>query len=193
MAPIQYLIVPNGCSTVDSVIVFQNNTPPALVIQSALEELDCNNPTVSLIAESPTSNISYEWFDDQNNSIGNTPVVDDISQVGVYTVIITDINNGCTSSDFIEVIDNTDYPLAEAGNPTLINCFDPEITLDGSASQSGTDINYLWFNLGYTSQNFISGLPTSIRIIVLPASLHETVLQELHVGHLEMSETKSVD
>ena len=69
-------------------------------------------------------------------------------RVGIYTVIITDNNNGCTSTDYIEVIDNTDYPLAEAGNPTLINCIEPEITLDGSASQSGTDISYLWSGPG---------------------------------------------
>ncbi len=92
--------------------------------------------------------ITYEWFDDQNNSIGNAPTIDDVSQVGIYTVIITDVNNGCTNSDSITVIDNTSYPFAEAGNPTLINCYEPEITLDGSASQSGVDINYLWSGPG---------------------------------------------
>lgn len=138
----------NGCSTVDSVVVFQNNTPPTVVIQSALEELDCNNTTTDLIADSPTPNISFEWFDDQNNPIGNTPIITNISQVGIYTIIVTDITNGCTHSEVIEVIDNTDYPQAEAGNPNLINCFEPEITLDGSASQSGIDISYSWSGPG---------------------------------------------
>jgi gliding motility-associated-like protein len=161
----------NGCSNSDSIVVFQNIESPDIVIQSALEELDCNNPIADLIADSPNPNITYEWFDEQNNSIGNTSVINDISQVGIYTVIITDTNNGCTSSEFIEVIDNTEYPQAEAGIPTLINCFQPEITLDGGGSQSGPDINYSWSGPGLSGP-----INESVSMATLPGTYILTVI-----------------
>ena len=140
----------NGCSSTDSVIVFQDINWPTLIIQSTLEEIDCITPTVDLIVDSPTPNVSFEWFDDQNNSLGNTAVINNISLAGIYSIIVTDENNGCTSSDFIEVINNIEYPQVDAGNPPLINCLEPIVSLDGSASQTGMDFTYLWQGPGIT-------------------------------------------
>ena len=161
----------NGCSSIDSIIVVENTIPPMVILQSTLAELDCNTPTASLIADSPTPNVDFEWFDDQNISIGNTAEVMDISEAGIYTLIVIDNNNGCTSTASFEVIDNIDYPQVNAGDPSLLNCYDTEISLDGSASQTGPDIVYLWEGPG------VSGAPDqAVSSATIPGTYTLTVL-----------------
>ena len=133
----------NGCTATDFIEIFEDITPPIVIIQSNLEEINCNTPSSDLIADSPTPNATFQWLNDQNNIIGNDAVINGITEAGIYTIIVTG-ENGCTATDFIEVIDNINYPNANAGNTSLLNCFNTEINLNGSASQTGSDIIYLW-------------------------------------------------
>ncbi len=137
----------NGCSSSDIIEVFEDIDPPVIVIQSNLEEIDCITPLSDLISESPTPGVSFEWFDDQNNSIGTTAEINGISQGGIYTIIVT-ADNGCTAMDQIEIINNIEYPASLAGNPSTIDCINTEAVLDGSASSNGANISYVWTGPG---------------------------------------------
>ncbi len=68
---------------------------------------------------------------------------------GTYILTITDLSNGCTAQDSVLILDNTTPPLASAGPDTIINCQNRNIRLDGTASVSGSGINYQWSGPGF--------------------------------------------
>ena len=149
----------NGCiSSIDTVIISNNNQAPNLDIQTPLS-IDCNNSTVGIIGESPNPNVSFEWFS-AGISIGNESSVDGIDSPGFYTLVVTDNQTGCSGSETIEVLENLDPPLADAGPPSTIDCYSPEVTIDGSNSQNGLDIFYNWSGPGIISPPDGTGIAT---------------------------------
>src|SRR5690606_20844608 len=90
--------------------------------------------------------------------IGNNPVLTGITEPGIYSLVVTNNQTGCTDSEAVEVFQNEDYPVAEAGNPQHLNCYVTETILDGSNSDGGNDIVYQWSGpaggiSGSTTQN----------------------------------------
>ncbi len=143
----------NGCvSSPDSVTVINNNLAPELVIELPLN-LDCNNESIAIIGNSSNVDVSFEWLNN-NVSIGIGSSIDGIDLPGMYTLVVTDNQTGCTGSETIEVFQDIEFPSAEAGLPQIIDCYTPEVTLDGSGSQTGPEIIYNW-----TGPN-VSGIPT---------------------------------
>ena len=54
---------------------------------------------------------------------------------GVYTLIVTNIDNGCTAIASVEIFEDVATPLADAGQDGILTCDITEITLDGSSTQ----------------------------------------------------------
>ncbi len=134
----------NGCTSLeDALEVFDQTDNPDIFVQSPLEALDCNVSSLDLTGGSLNNDASFQWIFD-SNLIGTDEILDNITAPGIYTFIVTDNQTGCTSSESVEVFDNSNYPNAEAGNPQLLNCSIVEATLDGSSSESGPDIIYQW-------------------------------------------------
>jgi gliding motility-associated-like protein len=149
----------NGCvSSPDTVIIIDNNVDPEVVIETPLS-IDCNNPEVAIIGNASISGATLEWFSG-NISIGNGSAINGIDAPGFYTLVATDNQTGCTGSETIEVFQDINPPLADAGSPQLINCYDPEVTLDGSGSENGTEFSYTWSGPGVT------GIPTNVDVTV---------------------------
>ena len=93
----------NGCSNEDIVQVLGDFEPP-IANAGMNQTLDCNNLSVLLEGNGSSigTNISYQW----QNASGET-VGEDISfntdMIGVYQLIVTDNQNGCTAEDQVEV------------------------------------------------------------------------------------------
>ncbi len=153
----------NGCvSLPDIVNVLENNTDPTAEIQQSTAELNCNVLSLDLIGNSPNSDVVYEWLDENGNQIATTAVVDEVANGGVYTFVVLDTITGCSSSDIIEIVDNTGYPFASAGISQTIDCYNPEVTLDGSASEVGSSIIYAWVGPGISTPINSMNLPTTL-------------------------------
>ena len=133
----------NGCtSAIDETEVFDQTVTPDIFVQSPLEDLDCNVTSLDLTGGS-IDDASFEWFFN-NISVGVNEILSDVTEPGVYTFIVTNNQTGCIAMDSVEVFDNSDFPDAEAGNPQLINCYETEVGLDGTGSETGQDIVYQW-------------------------------------------------
>ncbi len=146
----------NGCvSAPDTVIISNDDDAPNFIIETPLS-LDCNITSTALVSSANGTDLSFEWFDDNNVSIGNDPVIGGITEPGEYILVVTNNLTGCSGSEAIEVFENVVFPTALANTPDILNCYDPETTLDGSASQGGANIVYNWSGPG------INGDPTSI-------------------------------
>lgn len=121
----------NGCTSTATAVVALNNTPPGATL-GASGNLNCNNASINLIAGSgpPASSLSHTWTKPDNSTVstGSDPVLN-VNVPGTYTVLITNNQNGCTSTANATVIQNPNVSAAAVS--TLASCFGAS---DGSVS-----------------------------------------------------------
>jgi hypothetical protein len=112
----------NGCTSTATAVVSLNNTPPGASLSTS-GNLNCNNSTVNIIASStpPTSQLEHLWTkpDGSTTSTGPIPVLN-VDQPGAYSVLITDMENGCTSTTSVTVIQNPN--VTSTASATLASC-----------------------------------------------------------------------
>jgi len=105
---------PNGCTSTASTNVNLNDTPPGASLDVAAN-LNCNNATVNIAASStvPASSRTHLWTLPNGSEVhtDNNPILQ-ASAPGAYTVVITDTQNGCTSSATVTVIQNPSVTAA---------------------------------------------------------------------------------
>lgn len=132
---------PNGCPIQTSVTVAIDTIIPAF--QAFGDTLDCTTGEGTLFVTSSTFGDAYTWTGPTNfmSNLSN-PVVD---EVGQYQVVVTGANT-CQDSAIVEVIEEPNVPLAEAGEAEDLDCNSLLVGLDGSASVGDTDLSYLWLN-----------------------------------------------
>jgi len=136
----------NGCSATDQVTVTTGVLYP-LVQVSAPGPLTCAVQTIQLDGTDSDAGpgFVYNWTTVAGNIIsgadGPQPVVD---LPGIYTLAVTNLNNGCVSSaDAVAAID-TIPPEAEAGPQSMLTCAVQQLQLDGAGSSAGPFFSYQW-------------------------------------------------
>lgn len=151
----------NSCVTRDTVVVDQNiATPAANAGQDRI--LNCQNTSLSLNGSLSDvgATIVYLWTGPSINPSTEGDVNPPIDQPGTYILLLTDTDNGCTSSDQVVVTQNNAVPTASAGANGLINCADLTQVLDGSGSSMGALFTYVWEGPDINSNNFDNQSPT---------------------------------
>lgn len=136
----------NDCSASDEVIITQDtNVPTVTAISDG--DLTCANVDVTLngTGSSIGTDITYEWLDNQNASLGGNISIN-TSQSGTYTFVVTDNTTGCSSSTDVVVVEDLTEPTVILQTPSQLTCTELQSTLDGSSSSSGVNINYEWFD-----------------------------------------------
>lgn len=135
----------NGCTTNALVEVPQDIIAPEALAGND-DTLTCSITELQLNGTANNGmNLSFNWLDDNNISIGQTPDIS-VSTAGIYTLIVTNGNNGCSASDQVEIIPDTDLPLALAGPNDTLTCAVTAVILDATGSAEGANITYAWEN-----------------------------------------------
>ncbi len=118
----------NGCTSTVQMLVQENiTTPGALIIPT--NPLHCNRSEITLLGSSPTVGaLTYSWTSAAGGHIVSganspTPIVD---EPGMYTILVTNSANGCTSS--------TTLTLGAIPDPI----FDPSLTHPNCIIQTGS-------------------------------------------------------
>ena len=123
------------------------NSAPVCIIDANVPTINCYNPTVILDGSQSSvgPNFNYLWSTTNGNILSgsNTPNVV-IDNPGLYTLVVTNIVTGCSSSTSIEVMGDINQPIAVANVSQVLSCTNQSITLDGTGSSAGTVISYLW-------------------------------------------------
>ena len=102
----------NGCSAADAVTIEADMQMPTVSV-FATDEFDCRTETVLLdgSASSQGSQYSHNWKTQNGNYIAGTQTLQPtVDQIGTYTLVITNIENGCTDSASVEVMQNENVP-----------------------------------------------------------------------------------
>ncbi|PTX42878.1 gliding motility-associated-like protein [Christiangramia gaetbulicola] len=136
----------NGCSSSDTIIVSQDKNAPTATI-TGNEELTCTNTETTLDASGSTvqGTASYSW--NTNTADGaqvGTSATLNVSAPGTYYVTVTDSDNGCSASTFVEVTQDITAVVADITGNEELTCTNTEITLDASGSTFQGPASYSW-------------------------------------------------
>ena len=145
----------NGCSASISVELGENITSPEILIADT-DLLTCEVGSIEIDATSSSngSNFIYSWTTSDGSLVSGsdtpTPMVD---AAGTYTLLITDLENGCTDESDVSVDQDIDMPVAIVSNIQELNCDLVTFDLDGLASE-GLNLVYEWKDAN--TQEFLS-------------------------------------
>ncbi len=137
----------NGCTAQASVIIEENYVTPNPIAEVD-GILDCTNSEVLLSGMGSTGqgNLIFEWQNPNGDSIANTPEIN-VSESGIYTLVIVDSENGCTAETPVTVEENPDLPQILIATPDILSCNIDQVILDASASNSGADsLTFSWLD-----------------------------------------------
>ncbi len=156
--------ITNGCTASASSTVLGNNAPPTAAAGPD-ETITCaaSNITLDGSGSSSGGNFTYLWTASPGGNIigGETTLNPIVSATGTYSLLVTNTQNGCTSTDLALVDDDLTPPNALVAAPSLITCTVSLVTLNGSAS-TPAGISFQWT----TSNGFIvSGQNTPMPVV----------------------------
>ncbi|MCB0532709.1 MAG: HYR domain-containing protein [Lewinellaceae bacterium] len=130
----------NGCTKSVSVSISFNSATP--VVLTANATITCANPVAYPNATAFTPGATFSWTGPGGfTATGGSPAV---TVPGIYTVVATHPSSGCTVAIQVPVIDNTQPPIAYAGEPQMLNCNNTPIILSGFGSSTIGSFSYLW-------------------------------------------------
>ncbi len=150
----------NNCPQSMDIEVPGDSSVPEANIQSS-GDIDCSQTVVTLDGSTSSSGpgITYLWTTPDGNIIGAPDqAVIQVDAAGIYELLVTNTNNGCFAASSVIVNANTTLPVADAGAAPLINCYQPQVNLDGTASSAGANIIYSWTT---PDGNIVSGSNTA--------------------------------
>ncbi len=139
----------NGCFATSEALVTANFNSPVPQIAPA-EILNCQTESLYLNATASQTpiNSSFQWTTSNGNILnGDTSLLAEINQPGIYNLQITNLNSGCTENQNIEIIGDFESPIVTINTPELITCDLTEINLIAVNSSQGATFSYEWSTL----------------------------------------------
>ena len=132
------------CRLFDEAEVLLSSTP--LIAEAGeTQALNCSSNTAILEGMANMSgNLAYQWTSTNGSfesDTDNATVI--VNSAADYTLIITDLNSGCTAQDEITITPSNSDLMAEAGDGGSITCAQDTLMLTGSGSM-GANIIYQW-------------------------------------------------
>jgi CHU_C Type IX secretion signal domain/PKD-like domain/SprB repeat len=162
----------NGCTASTSWNVQQNILAPNLSISNP-PLLDCNSTEVAMVGSvTGTSTYSFAWSTNSGSIVsGANNATALASQPGQYTLLVTDTQNGCTTTDATNVASDPNIPTAAAAQIAAVKCFGDTNGSIALGSVSGGAAPYVY---SIDSQPFT----TSSTFTFLAPGQHDIVIQD---------------
>ncbi|HAD13997.1 MAG TPA: hypothetical protein DCF33_16350 [Saprospirales bacterium] len=161
------LNVDNGCSSTQTVNIAQNTVPP-LADAGLNDTLSClTNALVIQGSGTGSPGLIFSWVASGGGNIlsgGNTPTPS-VNQAGIYTLTVENPANGCTASDQVQIFNDLNAPVSNAGTAATLTCSVLQTTLNGSAS-TGQGFSYQW--TASNGGNIMSGANTLTPLVNEP-------------------------
>jgi hypothetical protein len=95
----------NGCTASIGTTVLADTASPAGVTAANNGPLNCINTTVTLSSSSTTPGVDFTWVTPDFNFLAGSSVT--VTAPGVYTIVVTNDGNGCSSQATTTVVKNT--------------------------------------------------------------------------------------
>jgi len=133
----------NQCVISETVIVELDDLAP-----SAEAGIDVDFPcSVTMVTLSGSGdgqgNLSYQWLNEANAEVGTGATID-VSQSGTFTLVVTDDDNGCTSTDTMDVIPDEDKPIIDVAAIDILTCDVTSVSIDASNTTGVGTLDFTW-------------------------------------------------
>lgn len=142
----------NNCSAVENVVVPANNVAPT-ISAGANQILNCTTPTLTLNGTAPTATHTYQWTAANGGEIvsGANTLTPLINAAGDYTLLVTNVANGCTSTSVVQIAQDAGQPVVQIAAPQTLTCTVQQVTLNASGSSVGANFVYDWAGQGISN------------------------------------------
>ena len=180
----------NACTSSDFVFVTSDGVLPTANAGQAAS-LNCANNTIQLDGSaSSQGNFSYLWTANSGGNImfGETSLAPTVNTAGLYTLTVTNNDNGCESTDNVQVSADFTLPTVSIATPNQIGCDNNTVQLDGSASSSGGQFLYQWST---GDGGIVSGAGTMVTTVNLAGTYTLMITNNLNGCTNTMSVTVS--
>ncbi len=148
----------NGCQAEASVMVMENITSPSITIIGG-GTITCAEPCVTISAMTDVEPTCVWTGADGTLTEGQTI---DVCEPGIYSVTVTDPENGCTATESITIDAAIDIPQATIiGNPIFCEGEETELTVDTDA----VNPTFQW-NTGETTPTIFVGYNGTCSVVV---------------------------
>ncbi|MBK6930787.1 MAG: gliding motility-associated C-terminal domain-containing protein [Saprospirales bacterium] len=161
---------PNGCTATASASV-QADTEGPEVITGVPEQLDCTTSQVSLSATAvEPGNYTYQWTTQAGNilsgAFSQNPVV---STAAVYNVVVTDQQNGCSTTEDVVVINDSTTVSGAILSVRNVSCFGKTDGVIGVNSVVGGTPPFLYSldNLPLVPSAFFTSLAPGSHLLLI--------------------------
>lgn len=134
----------NGCQSTATVRVSPDQSAPQVDVKGGT--ISCAVKQINLDAkEKSNKNVRWNWTGPNGftSAIANPQV----TLPGSYTLVTTNIDNGCTVTSNAQVADDTKGPQVATNTPRELNCSVTEVNISASVPVSGT-YTYQWSTVG---------------------------------------------
>lgn len=109
--------------------------------------LTCDSTLVTLDGSNSSTigNFDYHWIAlAAMDTLGGDTLTLTVSAPGLYLLAVTNTGNGCLDTSLVEVGMDTLPPAVAIAEPGELNCAEPSLILDASASDSGPGFSFFW-------------------------------------------------
>ncbi|RMG83544.1 MAG: hypothetical protein D6714_09510 [Bacteroidetes bacterium] len=128
----------NGCASVSEVVVDENVVFPDVFVAQTAVLLNCDNPTDTLDgSQTPLdANLLAEWKDQDGMPI-TSDLKWEVTAPGTYSLVVTNQENGCSTTVEAEVTEDKTPPTVDAGPSMTLTCTDKTLQLQGTTNGDG--------------------------------------------------------
>jgi gliding motility-associated-like protein len=119
-----------GCTSQQTIAIGVNTVAPTNSVNPTLQSINCatnSAVTFSGTVISPTVNIQHDWYSPMNPLPGGVPIATSNNTIsilsgnvppGVYTLVTTDLVNGCTAMKTVTIVGLSAFPTFSVASPT---------------------------------------------------------------------------
>lgn len=134
------------CSASASANLLANtNIPVACIAPPPTLTCAVTSATLNGSCSSVGPNFTYLWTTTNGNFTSGTNILSPVVDApGVYTLLVVNTVNGCTSTASVTVAQDVTPPIANAGQGLVLTCSVVQWQLDGSLSSTGPNFSYFW-------------------------------------------------
>ena len=153
----------NGCESISEFTIAEDFTQPMIDIAGISNTtITCDNSSLiyngSNSVSSTGGTLTYEWLLN-GTPVGTTDEIE-VASAGDLVLVVTNVDNGCSAtSNIIPIALDADLPMVNIANPDILTCIENTVTLNGTGSAIGAEIEYLWTGPG-TIEDETTLMPT---------------------------------
>lgn len=163
----------NNCTATTTVDVLENILAP--VANAGMGDvLNCTVPAMTLNGDSSSvgPQFGYSWTAiSGGNFVSATNIISpQVNEAGVYQLLVTNVTNGCTAIDQVEIVADDSDPVVALSQPQQLNCLVTQQVIQSAGSSTGPNFTYQWTGPGLqsnpTAANATINLPGNYTLVI---------------------------